>query len=223
MSDHHFTAPYKRTDRSTLAQARSAWENTATSHQESRASDQAYRVSQKQRVDQAKNAVFIKNLTQGSDAVENLTQGVAAMKSRLVEYDASAAQLYGTALTLQRTAFTLASLMQVPYNQFLGGPGDIETKELLNLRQINRSLGESTRVMVHAINVLKLLLIGQARAKEQLEDVTNLFCEVNITDSTLLSLAEGTAPPSYTENLADLLASCQEYMQPARINESSDA
>lgn len=197
-----------RTDRARLAELQRTWNEHANSAQQARKSDPAPDEKQRRATERAQSTAFALNVDQGNTALGMLAEQVLDLRHRTDTQDAAAAQLYGTALTLQRTSFVLAELMGDDYTQHLSDPSTVTVATLKDLSLVNASLSASTRTMVHAVNVLRQVLIGQQQAANRLNDIIALTSEVSISDAVLTTLAEGTAPRAFANSLNTLLEEC---------------
>jgi len=199
-----------RVDRSRLEQVKEEWLRAAEVARQARQGSDAAEKRQEASGLRAKKTVFSYNVTQGNVALQDLATSVLSMKQHNDFQDAAAAQLYGSVLTLQRTSFTLATLMGDEYTEHLKTPLGAKKTDLLDLTTIEKSVAESTKVVVHVINVLRQILEGQRQAKARLSDITSLVSSVTIPEAVLKDLAEGAAPRGFAESLEQILIECSE-------------
>lgn len=205
--------PVYRVDRSEIEKLKATWSEQAGTRKVSRASVEADRTRQIAAEERARKTAFSKSSAQGNAALETLALKLAGMRLSSDTNEVLAAQLYGTTLTLQRTAFALSTLLGEPYEQHLDAPASAPKASLTNLQLINDSIEESTKMMIRSINVLKLVLEGQAQASERINDIAALLGDEGVDERVLLSLAEGTSPASYAESLTRLVDDCRPVIE----------
>jgi hypothetical protein len=198
-------------DATRLNAARTVWEEKASALRISRASEYAETQRKLKAEGCARKTAFVQNVTKGNTALSTLTARLVQEKQRSEEIDAESARLYGSTLTLQRTAYVLAELMGDAYPQHLSSPAGLTRSELTCLSAVTSSVEETTRVVIRVINVLKTVLEGQHLASTHIQTITSVLDSCTIDDSILVDLAHGSASDAFAKTLDDTLREMSPY------------